>query len=116
MQPAIPALTNFMAAVGGTSGGFRPTMVAEGLEGEEGFVGEPGGCGGTGPHVGVLFGGRGDDVPRWLLMALVNSQKPYPALSPPFCPREAEARGLLSMGSSMPTLPYPTPAITGGAG
>lgn len=32
------------------------------------------------------------------------------------CPRETEAWGLLSMGSSMPTLPYPTPAITGGAG
>lgn len=53
MQPAIPALTNFMAAVGGTSGGFRPTMVAGGLEGEEGFVGEPGGCTRAGPHVGV---------------------------------------------------------------
>lgn len=39
MQPATPALTNFMAAVGGTSGGFRPTIVAEGLEGKgRGFV------------------------------------------------------------------------------
>ena len=41
MQPAIPALMNFTAAGGGTSGGFRPTMVAEGLQGEEGFVEEP---------------------------------------------------------------------------
>ena len=27
MQPAVPALKNFTAAVGGTSGGFRPTIV-----------------------------------------------------------------------------------------
>lgn len=72
MQPASPALTNFMAAVGGTSGGFRPTMVAEGLQGEEGLVGEPGGCVRTGLHVRVLFGGGGDDVPWWLLVALLN--------------------------------------------
>lgn len=45
MQAAVPALMNFTVAVGGTSGGFRPTIVAEGLEGKGAVCG--GGCAGV---------------------------------------------------------------------
>lgn len=113
MQPAIPALTNFMVAVGGTSGGFRPTMVAEELEGEKGFVEEPGWCIRTEFHVGVLFGGRSDDVPWWLLMA---SEKPKNLILPCLIaslPEKLRHRACSAWDSPVPTIPYPTPAITG---